>query len=68
LGILATLGTYSGKHLTSGSITNVSIAFCFPCLTTFRAAFRLVGITPGLEKFLIVNAEDELSPTIGTLE
>jgi len=74
---LATIGAYCGEHLARGTIAvsaitiaaaTVSVPLCFPCLTAFGAAFGLISIAPGLEKLLILNAESELLPTIGTLE
>ena len=43
-------------------------AFCFPGIATRWAAFRLIGITLGLEKFLVLNTERERGSAIGTLK
>jgi len=76
-GILSAIGACYGKHLARGTIAvsaitiavaTVPVPLCFPCLTAFGAAFGLISIAPGLEKLLILNAESEGSPTIGTLE
>ena len=67
---LATIGAYRREHLARGSVTvaTVSVALWLPCLTAFGTAFGLISITLGLEKLLILNAESELLPTIGTFE
>ena len=68
LGILTTLGAYCGEHLTGSPVTATSLPLCFPCLSTAGTAFRLVGVTFGLEKFLFFSAEGEIFSTIGTLK
>jgi hypothetical protein len=68
LGILTTLGTCCGEHLAGSPVTTTSLSLCFPCLSTAGAAFRLIGVTFGLEEFLLFSAESEIFSTIGTLK
>jgi hypothetical protein len=74
---LAAIGAYSGEHLAWGFVTvasisiaiaTVSVALRLPCLTAFGAAFGFIGITLGLEKLLILNAESESLSAVGTFE
>ena len=68
--ILATLGTYRGKHLPlwSITITAASLAFQLPCLPTFGTTLGLVGVASQLEKLLVLSGEGKGVSAIGTLE
>ena len=67
-GVLAALGACRGKHLASGSVAAVSVTLWLLCLAARGTALWLISIASGLEKLLLLNAESEGSPTIGTLE
>jgi hypothetical protein len=62
------LGTSSRKHLARDSVTAILVAICFPCLATFRAAFRLIGIAFGLEELLLLSSESKHGTAIGALK
>ena len=66
--VLAALCAYRRIHLASGPIATVSITLCLPCLAALRTALGLINVALGLEKLLLLSAEGEGSPTIGTLE
>jgi hypothetical protein len=61
-GFLTTLSTNYGEHL--ARLTAVALRLA--CLAALGAALRLVGIASGLEKLLLISAESEDLPTIGT--
>ena len=72
---LATLRAYCREHLASRpvaiitiAVATVSVLACFPCLTAFGAALRLVSIASRLEMFLFLNAKGESSPAVVTFE
>jgi len=69
-GFLATLSAYGGEHLASGSVAVVIVSgtLCLPGFATSGATLRLIGIAFRLKELLLLNAESEGSPTIGTLE
>jgi hypothetical protein len=79
---LAAIGTYRRVHLPprfiaeaasavavttiAVAVTAVSVAFCFPCLTAFGAAFGLIGVSPRLELLLFRDAKGKSVIAIGT--
>ena len=65
----AALGTYSRKHLASGSIAVAitSVAFCLPGLAACGTALGLVGIAFSLEELLFLGTEGEVGSTVGAL-
>lgn len=56
-GAFTTGGASGGEHLAWSSIVAVTVAFSFSGLAAFRAAFGLIGIAFGTEKFLVFSAE-----------
>jgi hypothetical protein len=70
LSILTALGTFYREHLTLLSITRatVSVLLCFPCLAARGAALGLISVALRLEELLVLSAEGEGSPAIGTLD
>jgi len=50
------------------AVVIVSVTACLPCVAAFGATLGLVGIASGLEQLLLVSAESELLPTVGTFE
>jgi hypothetical protein len=68
-GVLTTLGAHSGEHL-AGSVTvaATSVTLGLSCLAASGASLGLVGIALGLEELLLLGAESEGSPAVGTLE
>ena len=67
-GVFATLGTDYGKHLAGSPVAAVPEALRLPCLTARRTALGLIGVSSGLEKFLLFCAVGKGFPTIGTLD
>ena len=71
---LATIGADRLKHLSRGTVTTVTvtvasvIAVCLSCVSAFRTTFRVVAITFGVEKLLVLNAESKGFATIGTYD
>jgi hypothetical protein len=82
LGGFAAVRACGGEHLTGGIAVAVAAAiavaaipaavagpaFCFPGIAARVAAFGLIGVTLGLEKFLVLNTESERGSAIGTLK
>ena len=54
------------EHLAGSEFASVTTAFRFPCLAAIETTLGFVGITLGLEEFLLRSAEDEGCSTIGT--
>jgi hypothetical protein len=69
-GILSALGTFYREHLTLRFVAGatVSITLCFPCLSTGRAAPRLVSEALASKKLLLGSGKGELYAAIGTLD
>jgi hypothetical protein len=68
LGLLTALGARCWEHLASGPGAIVSITLCLPCFTAGSTTLGLISIAFGLEELLLLGAEGEGSPTIGTGE
>lgn len=60
LGAFAAFGTGCRVHLARGAVAAAeTVTRGFLCLAAFGTALRFVGVTFGLEKFLVLNAESE---------
>ena len=68
--VLPTLGAHCREHLATWceATAILGCALCSSCLTTSRAALRLVRVALGPEEFLLVGAKGELDATIDTLK
>ena len=66
-GAFSAFGTGCREHLTRCPVAAILIAICFPCLTAFGAAFRLIGVALALKELLVLDAESKRSAAIGTL-
>jgi len=67
--IFTTFSAYRREHLASGRpVAAVYISLWLPCLATWGAALRLVGIAFRREEFLFLSTERKSSATVRTLE
>ncbi len=65
-GGFAALSTGCREHLAFAAAESAAITLGLPCLTAFGTALRLVGVSFGLEEFLVFSAERKGSAAIGT--
>ena len=71
---LAAFRTRGRKHLAAAGIgipvtaTGAVAALGFSGVTAAWAALGLIGVTLGLEKFLVLSAESERGSAVGTLK